>query len=167
MLLAMGLIACDSAPTAADDVSPDEESAELSAGDESSGPAVRDACYHIEVSGDRETSVTCADYRRREAGDHLVIQIGDHATTLRISFPDDLQPDEYDLSDHRDEVTAEAELSLVDDDGERHRFRPREGSLSVMHVDDESISALFDFTAQLDEPALTIDVRGHLRDLEL
>ncbi len=168
--LLLAFVACDSAPAPADETDAPAGDTEADSQDQPSTAegALRDACYHIDVTGDLEGSVTCADQRRREAGDHLVLQIGDHQITLRLSFPDDLKPEQYPFGPQRDDHTVAAELSIVDDDDQRHRFTPDEdsGSITVMRIDDEAISALFDFEAQLDDPALAITVRGHLRDLE-
>lgn len=133
------------------------------------------ACYHFETSGAIEESGTCEEYtvRPNETGGWTITLVAP-PVALVVEMPTSLAPGQYGVRS-MEEAAEKPELIGVEVhyqplDGQEESFgKDVTGTMTVMQLDEERVSALFDFGA-LPRSAATpegIEVRGHLRELSL
>ncbi len=159
---------------ACDDSQPSQADSEVEANAES----LEQACYHFEVTGDLEYSVTCRDYNISESSlddgtKSTRITLMQPPVALILEIPEDIEVGQYPLVAVGDPAEPEAvHPSLLYnplDGQEAHYDSYIDGTITIMRLDDEAISALFNFTARAKSDASDrgIALRGHLRDLQL
>ncbi len=156
-------IACDDDRTP-HSPAPSEEAAPQP---EEGSDAIRDACYHFEIEGHLEDSATCLSHSTDKGDDGgLTVKLAGTDTTIVLEMPRKLGIEQYSIAANVSHHVASA--TVLPDGADPPTYAAREGTLTMMRVDDDAISALFDFEATSDtDEGGTLSVRGHLRDLEL
>lgn len=168
-LIILTVLIAHLAAVACDDTDPPQDRPDPTTADDSAQPTaddIREACYHFEVNGSVEDSATCLSHSTEEGDDgELTIELIGQHTTVALNMPRNVTTEQYPISATADQKAATA---TVTPDGDLPpTYTASKGTLTVMHVDDEAISALFDFEAASDtDDTDAISVRGHLRDLE-
>jgi hypothetical protein len=131
--------------------------------------AVLSACYHFDVTGAFEYSATCQDYRVTPSSEMFLRVVLMHPpVAMALEIPRDAAVGQYGIGSPGadDRTVVGGHLLLTPLEGPEDRFdHDVRGTLTLMHLDGESITALFDFEATSATSNTPIAVRGHLRDL--
>lgn len=128
----------------------------------------RQACYHFELAGPVDHSSTCHSHSVETKDDRLSIELIGQDAAVMLDIPADVDTGQYPFGARGDESTPGAVVELTADSDEQ-RHVATDGTLTIMRIDDEAVSALFDFQAKPnpEDAPNGLSVRGHLRDLSL